>query len=115
MCSRSDGTRWIVARLLLGLLIASAIVFIGATAGVGQARAAERTASARASIEGAAAGDPGPVVGIAGTPDGKGYWLVATDGAVFALGDATFAGSEGGAHILSPASAMAATPDGKGY
>ena len=34
-----------------------------------------------------------PIVGMAATPDGKGYWLVATDGGVFAFGDAGFFGS----------------------
>ncbi|HVX20292.1 MAG TPA: hypothetical protein VHB02_02985 [Acidimicrobiales bacterium] len=34
-----------------------------------------------------------PTVGIAATPDGKGYWLVAQDGGIFAFGDATFEGS----------------------
>jgi hypothetical protein len=34
-----------------------------------------------------------PIVGIAGTPDGKGYWLVAADGGVFAFGSAGFFGS----------------------
>jgi len=34
-----------------------------------------------------------PVVSIALTPDGKGYWLVAADGGVFAFGDAPFEGS----------------------
>ena len=29
-----------------------------------------------------------PVVGIASTPDGKGYWEVASDGGIFAFGDA---------------------------
>jgi hypothetical protein len=29
-----------------------------------------------------------PVVGIAATPDYGGYWLVASDGGVFAFGDA---------------------------
>ncbi len=33
--------------------------------------------------------------GIAATPDGGGYWLVAADGGVFTFGDATFAGSLG--------------------
>ncbi|SHE99384.1 hypothetical protein SAMN02745225_02198, partial [Ferrithrix thermotolerans DSM 19514] len=37
-----------------------------------------------------------PVVGMASTPDGKGYWLVAADGGVFSFGDATFDGSLGG-------------------
>ena len=29
----------------------------------------------------------GPVVGMAATPDGRGYWLVASDGGVFTFGD----------------------------
>ena len=29
-----------------------------------------------------------PMVGMAATPDGKGYWLVGADGGVFAFGDA---------------------------
>ena len=37
-----------------------------------------------------------PIVGMASTPDGKGYWLVASDGGVFAFGDAPFLGSMGG-------------------
>lgn len=36
-----------------------------------------------------------PVVGMAATPDGGGYWLVAADGGVFAFGDAQFHGSTG--------------------
>ena len=30
-----------------------------------------------------------PVVGVAATPDGGGYWLVASDGGIFAFGDAS--------------------------
>ena len=26
-----------------------------------------------------------PIVGMAATPDGKGYWLVASDGGIFSL------------------------------
>jgi hypothetical protein len=33
------------------------------------------------------------IVGMATTPDGHGYWLVASDGGVFTFGDATFMGS----------------------
>jgi hypothetical protein len=47
--------------------------------------------------------------------DGKGYWLVASDGGVFSFGDAMFHGSEGGAHLSAPVVGEAATPDGKGY
>ena len=37
-----------------------------------------------------------PVVGVAATPDGRGYWEVASDGGVFTFGDAGFYGSMGG-------------------
>ena len=33
-----------------------------------------------------------PIVGMAATPTGKGYWLVASDGGVFSFGDATSGG-----------------------
>jgi N-acetylmuramoyl-L-alanine amidase len=56
-----------------------------------------------------------PVVGMASTPDGKGYWLVASDGGIFTFGDAGFYGSEGGAPLHDPVVGMASTPDGKGY
>jgi hypothetical protein len=56
-----------------------------------------------------------PVVGMAGTPDGKGYWEVASDGGVFSFGHAAFAGSAGSQHLNAPVVGMARTPDGKGY
>ena len=31
-----------------------------------------------------------PIVGMAATLDGGGYWLVASDGGIFSFGDATF-------------------------
>jgi hypothetical protein len=33
-----------------------------------------------------------PVVGLAATPSGRGYWLVAAHGGVFAFGDAVYHG-----------------------
>ncbi len=56
-----------------------------------------------------------PIVGMAATPDGKGYWLVAADGGIFAFGDAGFYGSTGNLVLNKPIVGMAATPDGKGY
>jgi hypothetical protein len=58
---------------------------------------------------------PAPVVGIASTKSGAGYWTVAANGAVFAFGDARFHGSMAGAGLNSPIVGMAATPDGGGY
>jgi hypothetical protein len=43
-----------------------------------------------------------PVVGIAATPDGTGYWLAAADGGVFSFGSAQFEGSTGGTSINAP-------------
>jgi hypothetical protein len=56
-----------------------------------------------------------PVVGMATTPSGGGYWMVATDGGIFAFGDANFYGSTGAIHLNKPIVGMAATPDGNGY
>ena len=52
---------------------------------------------------------------MAPTPDGKGYWLVASDGGIFSFGDAGFFGSTGGLHLNEPIVGMAPTPDGRGY
>jgi hypothetical protein len=56
-----------------------------------------------------------PIVGMATTPDGGGYWLVARDGGVFAYGDAGFFGSAGDIHLNQPIVGMATTADGRGY
>ena len=56
-----------------------------------------------------------PVVGMSATPDGKGYWLVASDGGIFTFGDAAFYGSTGAIHLNKPIVGMAPTPDGLGY
>ena len=52
---------------------------------------------------------------MAATPDGGGYWEVASDGGIFAFGDAQFYGSMGGQPLNKPIVGMAATPDGGGY
>jgi glucose/arabinose dehydrogenase len=56
-----------------------------------------------------------PVVGMARTPSGDGYWLVATDGGVFGFGNARFHGSTGGTRLNAPIVGMAAHPSGQGY
>ena len=56
-----------------------------------------------------------PIVGTAATPDGLGYWVVASDGGIFAFGDAAFKGSTGDIHLNAPVVGMAATPTGRGY
>ena len=44
-----------------------------------------------------------------------GYWLAATDGGVFAFGDAPFQGSAGGIRLRQPVVGAAATSRGQGY
>ena len=56
-----------------------------------------------------------PIVGMASTPDNRGYWLVAADGGIFAFGDAAFHGSTGGITLNRPIVGMAGTPSGGGY
>jgi hypothetical protein len=52
---------------------------------------------------------------MAATPDGRGYWLVASDGGIFAFGDAYFYGSTGAMTLNQPIVGMRGTPDGNGY
>ena len=56
-----------------------------------------------------------PIVAMAVTPSGKGYWLVAGDGGIFSFGDAQFFGSTGGIHLNSPVIGMFSAVDGQGY
>ena len=57
----------------------------------------------------------GRIVGIVDDASDDGYWLVATNGAVFAFGKAGFYGSMAGRELNSPIAGMARTPDGDGY
>jgi len=56
-----------------------------------------------------------PLVGIAATPKGKGYWLLARDGGIFSYGNARFYGSTGNMRLNKPVVGIAAAPKGKGY
>ena len=56
-----------------------------------------------------------PLVGIASSRSGKGYWLLAQDGGIFSYGNAKFYGSTGGMHLNQPVVGIAATPSGGGY
>ncbi|HZQ27753.1 MAG TPA: hypothetical protein VFA94_08640 [Acidimicrobiales bacterium] len=51
------------------------------------------------------------LVGIAAMPDGNGYWLVASDGGIFAFGSAAqhYYGSMGGKKLNAPMTGIAVT------
>jgi hypothetical protein len=55
------------------------------------------------------------LVGVASTPSGNGYWMVAADGGLFSFGDAGFFGSTGNLALRQPIVGMAANPAGTGY
>ena len=82
--------------------------------GVGR-RGSSPSATPASSVPPAARCSTAPVVGMAATPTGKGYWLVGSDGAVFDFGDATALGSLAGTRLAQPVVGIAATPSGKGY
>jgi hypothetical protein len=52
---------------------------------------------------------------MAATPDGLGYWLVASDGGVFAFGDAHFYGGEVAGKAAATIVGIAPGPYGRGY
>ncbi|MHB8220786.1 MAG: hypothetical protein ACYDHU_10780, partial [Acidimicrobiales bacterium] len=49
-----------------------------------------------------------PIVGMAPTPTGQGYWLVASDGGIFSFGAARFYGSTGSMVLNRPIVGMTA-------
>jgi cell wall-associated NlpC family hydrolase len=56
-----------------------------------------------------------PVVGMASTPSGAGYWLTDASGGVSAHGSAVHFGSMAGHPLNAPIAHIVSTPDGGGY
>ena len=56
-----------------------------------------------------------PIVGMAALPSGRGYWLVASDGGIFAFGKTAFLGSTGDLTLVSPVVGIAPSATGDGY
>jgi glucose/arabinose dehydrogenase len=88
-------------RLFVAAAVVAAAVALGGVGGGGRGAAAAPVNQ--------------PVVAMASTPSGAGYWLVAADGGVFTFGDARFLGSTGGTRLNQPIVAMSPTPSGGGY
>ena len=77
--------------------------------------ASSPTATPASTARPAASRSTGPSWAWPPTPDGGGYWLVASDGGIFSYGDAGFYGSAGSIPLNQPIVGMAPTPDGGGY
>jgi len=56
-----------------------------------------------------------PMVAATTDRNGAGYWLVASDGGIFAYGDTHFYGSTGNIRLNQPIVGLTPTPDEKGY
>ncbi|MES2971554.1 MAG: fibronectin type III domain-containing protein [Patescibacteria group bacterium] len=61
------------------------------------------------------AGKVSNMKGMVASATGRGYWLLAEDGGIFAYGDAPFYGSTGGQSINAKIVGIAAHPSGRGY
>jgi hypothetical protein len=117
---RAPSSRW--RRIVAA---AGALVFAGFTsATLASSAAFADTAAAPNSVLSVGAPHLGPaaglalhagVVGIASNPSGRGYWLVGSDGGVFAFGNAGFFGSTGNDRLNAPIAAIAPTSNGRGY
>ena len=66
-------------------------------------------------VNGVLPGAPGRGVLLNEDPKGQGYWLVASDGGIFAFADSGFFGSTGNIKLNQPIVGMTATPSGRGY
>src|SRR5581483_729300 len=60
-------------------------------------------------------GAPGQGIIVNDDPKGQGYWLVASDGGIFAYADSRFFGSTGNVRLNQPIVGMTPTPSGTGY
>src|SRR5271157_573456 len=112
MCS---GT--IRSAVVAGLLVCAATLAATGPASAAQAPSAVDPVGAYGDAPslGGPATSNAPVTGMAATPDGGGYWLVASDGGVFAFGDAGFYGSAAGNPEGYDVVGLATTWDGHGY
>ena len=66
-------------------------------------------------VNGVLPSQPGRGVLLNEDPKGQGYWMVASDGGIFAFADAPFHGSTGNLQLNQPIVGMSPTPSGQGY
>ncbi len=75
--------------------VAVGLIFVGynGTAAANLSHNSNRTLGSLTDGYNVKASGGSPIVAMVPTPDGKGYWLVASDGGVFSFGDAAYLGS----------------------
>jgi uncharacterized protein YkwD len=101
------------ARQILRLVVIAAATFATLSTGA-RTPAPAATGQSIITLNSAAMSLNAPIVGVAATKSGNGYWRVAADGGVLTAGDAPFYGSAfGKAHAI--VIGIAPTPTGKGY
>lgn len=103
--------------LLAGLVMASLVAIVPAPAGAGVNADEDVFNFGDAGLFGSTGklALNAPIVGMAATPSGNGYWLLARDGGVFGFGDAVFHGSTGSLKLNQPVVGLAADPKSRGY
>jgi lipoprotein-anchoring transpeptidase ErfK/SrfK len=104
------GSALVVATGALGFVVAAQ------PAGAAATHDNQVYAFGSATFRGSTSGFPlrSPIVAMATTADGKGYWEVAADGGIFSF-HAPFFGALAGWPLAQPVVGMTATPSGHGY
>jgi hypothetical protein len=90
------------------------LAFLVGTTGVTGRAAAAPVHATNVSVQSAITALAAPIVGLAATPSGRGYWRVGADGGVLTAGDAHYYGSAAG-RPHDAIVAIAATRSGRGY
>jgi uncharacterized protein YkwD len=89
-------------------------VLAGTTTATGSAAAAGTSRVQGITVQSSITALAAPIVGLAATPTGNGYWRVGADGGVLTAGDAHYYGGANG-RANAPIVAIAATHSGHGY
>ncbi len=106
-------TRVLARRGRVGVV---SVALLAATLVAGTQLGAGASGTTGAQYHGSPAGHvSAPIVAIASTPSGNGYWLAGADGSVYAYGGAPFRGSMWGHPLTQPIVGMAPTRSGNGY
>jgi ribosomal protein L24E len=98
-----------------GLVLALGAGFAGAAPAGAQSAASVHGLGGAPALGAPSAALNAPIVAMAATPSGGGYWLLGQDGGIFSYGSAAFYGSTGAIHLNQPVVGLAPTPSGHGY